>query len=108
MAQSLPIFIMMNLSDLIIIYLALGAPLGVYFNINNRNRFSPTKLWIKTIFIFILWFPFLFKLVLGKKIFTQKIYGQSNGKKDIEKEIYRVIKNIEALLRHTFIEYFNL
>lgn len=104
MAQSLPLFIMMSISDLIIVYLALGAPLGVYFHINNRNRFSSTKLWIKTIFIFILWIPFLFKLILSKKYFTQRIYVHSNGKRDIERAIYKITKNIEALLRHTFID----
>jgi hypothetical protein len=94
----------MNLSDLIIIYLSCGAPLGVYFFVNNRNRFSPTKLWLKTILIFVLWIPFLFKLVLTKNIFSVRRFNKSFPIMDFDEEISSIVKNIEVILKQSSLD----
>jgi hypothetical protein len=41
--------------DAIIIYLACGAPFGVYTFLQNRETFSVTTLWIKTILAWAIW-----------------------------------------------------
>lgn len=53
----------MNLSEIIIIYLALGSPLAVYFFLQNRNRLKSRQLWLKTILNFLFWIPFAFKIL---------------------------------------------
>lgn len=47
----------MNFSEFIIIYLSLGAPLAVYYFLQNRNRLDSRQLWLKTILNFVFWIP---------------------------------------------------
>ena len=53
----------MNLSEIIIIYLALGSPFAVYFFLQNRSRLKSRQLWLKTILNFLFWIPSAFKIL---------------------------------------------
>lgn len=63
----------MNWNDLIIIYLACGAPFAVYYFLQNRNLPDQNLLWPKTILRFVFWIPFGFLLVARRYLFT-KLY----------------------------------
>jgi hypothetical protein len=60
----------MNLRDLLIIYLACGAPFGVYYFLQNRNRTETKILWLKTLLRFVFWIPFALQLVARTSFFT--------------------------------------
>lgn len=53
----------MNLSEIIIIYLALGSPFAVYFFLQNRSRLKSRQLWLKTILNFLFWIPSACKIL---------------------------------------------
>ena len=78
MAQTLPKIKAMNFFDIFIIYLACGAPFGVYYFLNHRNQQPHT--FIKTILISLFWIPFAFGLLqkyvtkqLPNSIFSKKV-----------------------------------
>lgn len=50
----------MNAIDFFIIYLACGAPFGVYYFLQNRNRFDSRLLWLETLLNFVFWIPAAF------------------------------------------------
>ena len=61
MAQTLPfVKTTMNISDIIIIYLACGAPFGVYFFLQNRKKLISSQLWLKSFFTVFVWIPYAF------------------------------------------------
>jgi hypothetical protein len=65
----------MNLIDFLIIYLACGAPFGVYFFLQNRKKFSVRKLWLKSFLTVFVWIPYAFNLLhhfTTKKIQTRQ------------------------------------
>lgn len=93
----------MNLNDLIIIYLACGAPFAVYYFLQNRN-FQETKiLWLKTLFRFVFWIPFAFRLVARRHLFTNLYSNEfdrkSNSDAKKEAEIFSIQKQFENNLR---------
>ncbi len=53
----------MNIIDFFIIYLAFGAPCGVYFFFQNRNKFRPNTLLLKSFLTVFVWIPYGFKLL---------------------------------------------
>ena len=59
--------LMMNFIDLLIIYLACGAPFGVYYLFQNHAQANTRFLRIKTFLNFIFWIPFAFSLLYGNK-----------------------------------------
>jgi len=56
----------MNFFDFLIIYLACGAPVSVYFYFQNR-RFYSKQLWLKTILNFVFWIPFFVQIILKSR-----------------------------------------
>lgn len=52
----------MSFTDFLFIYLSIGAPLAVYFFLQNKNRLNSRQLWLKTILEFIFWIPYAFRL----------------------------------------------
>ena len=60
----------MNLRDLFIIYLACGAPFGVYYFLQNRNHLETKILWLKSLLRFVCWIPFAVQMVARKSLFT--------------------------------------
>ncbi len=91
----------MNLRDLFIIYLACGAPFGVYYFLQNRNHLETKILWLKSLIRFVFWIPFAIETVARKSLFTN-LYAirfddsaNSDAKKEIEiEEIKKLFENI--------------
>src|SRR5688572_2946946 len=62
------LLIQMNPNDFLIIYLACGAPFGVYYFFDKRNALPSNRLWLKTFLMVFFWIPFALKmLVINKK-----------------------------------------
>jgi hypothetical protein len=79
----------MNLSELLIIYLACGAPFGVYHFLQNRNRTETKLLWLKSLFRFVFWIPFALQMV-ARTSFLTNLYNNSFDKapeSDAKKEL---------------------
>lgn len=87
----------MNLTDFLIIYLACGAPFGVYYFLQNRRRKQSNLFWIKTIFAFVLWLPFALQL-LFEKFNSDHSQFLAISK---ERSIFSTQKRIEAILLET-------
>jgi hypothetical protein len=92
----------MNLRDLLIIYLACGAPFGVYYFLQNRNRTETDFLWLKSFLRFVFWIPFALQMVartsLLTNLYTQGFDKQSESDAKKEREIEEIKKNIEKNL----------
>lgn len=61
-ARVLQLPAVMNLTELTIIYLACGAPVGVYHFLSNRHRKDTS--WLKSFFAALLWIPLCAQLLL--------------------------------------------
>lgn len=89
----------MNFYDFIIIYLACGAPFGVFYYVDHRNRES--RVLIRSLLITIFWIPFAFRLL--KKIVGKKPNHAILSKQEIlkDEEIGEAKKNLERVfLKH--------
>lgn len=91
-----PLTLAMNLFDAIIIYLACGAPFGVYYFVNHRHQ--QNSIYFKTFLFSIFWIPFAFELF--QKYVTGKLPETLFSKKEFlkEQEITYVKKNLEQIL----------
>lgn len=92
----------MKFYDLLIIYLACGAPFGVYYFLQNRNRTEIRFLWLKSLLRFVIWIPFAIQMVARKSLFTN-LYNNNfdrNSKSDAknEIEIEKIRKYLENFL----------
>ena len=95
----------MNLRDFLIIYLACGAPFGVYYFLQNRKEFETEVLWLKSLLRFIFWIPFAAGLVARTSTFTNLYKSETNfaSKAEVEREleIDEVKKFLENILSET-------
>lgn len=93
----------MNLRDLIIIYLACGAPFGVYYFLQNRNLHEPKSLWFKSFLRFVFWIPFALQMVARKSLFTNLYtyrFDKSSNSDSIKAvEFDGIKKYLENILR---------
>lgn len=53
----------MRLSDILIIYLACGAPCGVYFFLQHRNRVNTAHTYLKSFLLVFVWIPYALRLL---------------------------------------------
>jgi hypothetical protein len=91
----------MNLYDFIIIYLACGAPLGVYYFLQHRKTSDFKHLRLKSLLNFLFWMPFAFRLLRRNAIFTSlynKVFaGNAASDAEIEKNIRSLQKRLERI-----------
>ncbi len=87
----------MNLFDAIIIYLACGAPFGVYNFVNQRNR--QNRVFFKPVLISLFWFPFA--IGLFQKYVTKKLPDSILFKNEIlkEQEIVETKNDLEQIFQ---------
>jgi hypothetical protein len=83
----------MNLYDFLIIYLACGAPLGVYYFLQNRHKPDRQKLFLKSFFSFIIWMPLALRLIT-KNRFSRKRFN-NNFDADLFSDV-NIEKNIQS------------
>ena len=92
----------MNLRDLLIIYLACGAPFGVYYFLQNRNRTETKLLWLKSFLRFVVWIPFALQMV-ARTSFLTNLYNSSfdkSSESDAKKEL--AIEEIKKFFENIF------
>ncbi len=89
---------MMNFYDLLIIYLACGAPLGVYYYFQNRRAGNTHLLWLKTLINFLFWIPYAFQILSENKSFKNVFDFGENTDSDIEKKIIPLRKELETAI----------
>lgn len=70
--------------DCTIVYLACGAPLGVYYFLLHRTRAESFRLWLKSFLTFVFWMPFAFQIVREHKIFDAGYSGLNSKEQDIQ------------------------
>jgi hypothetical protein len=91
----------MRIFDFLIIYLACGAPVSVYFYLNNRRRLFSKQLWLKTILNFLFWIPLVLQIIRksrGLQNFLQTRSDSASGTgEDDEKRIYAAQKKMENI-----------
>lgn len=90
-----------NLTDLFIIYLACGAPFGVYYFLRNRTQSDLKLLWLKTFLNFLFWIPlaiFLVRQINLLKILSTGFDKVAEADADREKNINLIQKEIEKIL----------
>lgn len=92
---------LMNIADFIVIYLACGAPVGVYYWLEKRTDLSAHKLWPGTLFRFFFWFFFLGRLV-AENLFLPSATDRPVRHTSFlqEKRIDALQKQFEILLRN--------
>lgn len=91
----------MNLYDFLIIYLACGAPLGVYYFLQNRKSPKTEQHWLKTLLHFVFWMPFAYRLLRQSNLFQSafnNIFGGTNAlDAQNEKRIHLIQKQLEKI-----------
>ena len=89
----------MNLIDFIIIYLACGAPFGVYYFLQNRNEAGSPIIWLKIFLTFFFWIPFAFlfirQFLASNENLHSNYYLTSAFEAKDESNIYLIQKEFE-------------
>ena len=95
----------MNFNDFLIIYLACGAPFGVYYFFDKRKLVTTKQLLLFSLLTFIFWVPFAVLLVAKKKtfrnnleVFTDDFENSSFLDVEIEKKLFSIQKHFEKIL----------
>jgi hypothetical protein len=103
----LPFFLsVMNSLEIFIIYLSCGAPFGVYFFLQNRNRMKPFEAYLKSFLTVIVWIPYAFRLLntnITKKLtavdFDKSADSDSRLKEridEVQKRLARIFTQADA------------
>lgn len=91
----------MKFFDFLIIYLACGAPVGVYFYLHNRRLFSK-QLWLKTILNFLFWIPLFLQIIRKSRFlhnfFRARLDSAERTNDADEKRISAAQKKIENII----------
>ncbi len=99
----------MNLIDFIIIYLACGAPFGVYYFLQSRNETESPVIWLKIFLTFFFWIPFAFLLVrqflVSNKNLQSNYYLTPAFEARDEGNIYLIQKEIEKKFSESRLEF---
>ena len=95
----------MNLDDFLIIYFACGAPVGVYYFLQNRHKLNRQKLILKTFLTLIVWIPFALRYIGKTGFFKNRL---SNNFDDtsfldagLQNKIQKVKRELEKALHET-------
>ncbi len=97
----MPDLLLMNLTDYLIIYLAGGAPFGVYYFLQNRTKTVSSKLWLNTVITFVFWIPIAFRLLRENKILSNFTNLKSDSETIREKRLYLIQKQLEKILQES-------
>ncbi|MGC2236969.1 MAG: hypothetical protein WA584_12460 [Pyrinomonadaceae bacterium] len=94
----------MNFYDFLIIYLACGAPLGVYYFLQNRKSPKTEQHWLKTLLHFIFWMPFAYRLLRQSTLFLSAFSNVFGGTNTLDAQIEKRIHLIQKRLEKMFLE----
>lgn len=92
---------MMTIFDLLIIYLAGGAPFGVYYFLHYRRRSISKHIWFKTILTFLFWIPFAYRLLrngkIKRKLFNLRFDVGNDSDSEMDKKLFSIGQQIEKI-----------
>ncbi|HEX8636555.1 MAG TPA: hypothetical protein VF692_00720, partial [Pyrinomonadaceae bacterium] len=92
----------MKVFDFLIIYLACGAPVGVYFYLQNHRRLFSKQLWLKTILNFLFWIPLVLQIIRKSRFLHNFFRADSDSANETsaedEKRVYVAQKRIENII----------
>lgn len=88
----------MNINDWLIIYLACGAPFGVYFYLQNRRVLNTKSLWLKTVLVFFFWLPYAIRILFENRTFKYIFDKQTDLDSLLEKKLVPLRKNLETAI----------
>ncbi len=93
----------MNLTEFLIIYLACGAPFGVFYFFQNHTKLVLGKLWLNTIITFAFWIPFAYRHLHENKILNKVFSSDAEVILDVaqEKKLKSIQKQFENFLRES-------
>lgn len=95
----------MNLTDFLIIYLACGAPFGVYYFLQNRTKAISSKLWLNTFITFAFWIPIAFRLLRENKFLNKSVTAKFDTEQGLdatqEKKLNLIQKQLEQILQES-------
>ncbi len=91
----------MNLTDLLIIYLACGAPFGVYYFLQNRTKSVSGKLWLNTSITFAFWIPIAFRFLRENKLLNKSVSFNFDAEVTQEKKLILIQKQFEQILQES-------
>jgi hypothetical protein len=94
----------MNLRDLLIIYLACGAPFGVYYYLQNRHQTETKILFLKVVFRFVFWIPFAVQMVARKSLFTNLYNNGFDKHPNLDAKKESVLEEIKKYFESLFLE----
>jgi hypothetical protein len=98
----------MNLNDFIIIYLACGAPFGVYYFFDKKYSLPTNRLWFESILIFLFWIPFGFKVLVKNKKNSKSLISDFDksptSDSEPDKYIFSIQKEIEKIILKSNVE----
>ena len=91
----------MNSTDILIIYLACGAPFGVYYFLQNRAKLASGKLWLNTFFAFAFWIPAAIEFLRESKFFNRTASIDRDTESIREKKLNLIQKRFEKILQES-------
>lgn len=96
----------MEVKELLIIYLAAGAPFAVYFFFRHRRDSHRLGFWLKIIFRFFVWFPYA--LLAAHRFFTQKTAGAFSRRSRKNDELANIKNEIlrEFIIQNRYRDFF--
>ncbi|MGI9034770.1 MAG: hypothetical protein ACR2GD_01910 [Pyrinomonadaceae bacterium] len=85
----------MKLSDFLIIYLACGAPFGVYFFLQHRNRKNFGGVYLQSFGLVFVWIPYAFPFLHD---FITNYFRQSSPQKSVVRKLEDLQKKISQMM----------
>lgn len=93
----------MAISDLLVIYFSLGAPVAVYFYLQNRARRNRKNFWLETVLTFLFWIPsavsFFFKAEFFRRTLSPARPIEILPRPEREENLFRLQKRFEKILQ---------
>jgi hypothetical protein len=94
----------MNLYDFLIIYFACGAPVGVYYFLQNRHRSNRQKLLLKTFLAFTAWMPFALRYLTKNRFFQNRFDDNFGGEPLSDSALERKVQTAKTRLEKALFE----
>jgi hypothetical protein len=92
----------MNFNDFLIIYLACGAPFGVYYFFEKRNSLRQNRLWLRAFSVFLFWIPFALLILVRNnkkpKPYVKEFAEIQSLDAEPENKIFTIQKEFEKIL----------
>lgn len=104
LARALLLFRSVNIFDAIIIYLACGAPFGVYYFLHNRERMQAGHLTLKTVLDWVTWPSSAVKMIGGSSLFSQSAGSNFDALPELDAATDEKVLEIQKSLERTFFD----